>query len=63
MGMDIIDLLNYLSLEGPGDKDLVPNASEEDAPPLGDESANEGEAVDKGEDTEKEPNKEEEPME
>ena len=55
MGMDVLDLLNYLRLEGPCEEDLVPTTSEADAPPLGDEFANEGKAVDKGDDTEKEP--------
>jgi len=31
MGMDVIDLLNYLRLEGHCGEDLVPNSSEEDA--------------------------------
>ena len=44
------NLLNYLGLEGPCDEDLVPYASDEDAPPSRDESDDEGEALDKGED-------------
>ena len=55
MGRNVIDLLNYLRLEGSCDKDLVPHASDEVASPAGDESADEGKAVDKGENSEEEP--------
>ena len=52
--MDVMDLINHLRLEGPCDEYHVPRASDENAPPLGDESTNEGEAADKGEDSERE---------
>ena len=55
MGIDIVNLLNYLRLEGPYDEDLIPLASDEDAPSPGDESANEGQTVDTGEVSKKEP--------
>jgi len=33
MGMSVVDLINYLRLEGPHDQERVSTASEEDAPP------------------------------
>ena len=67
MGMDVIDLINYLRFEGPCDEDFFPTANEEYATPRGDESADEGKTVDKGKNSEKEPmeegNPKEEPME
>jgi len=64
MGMNVANLISYLRLEGPYDEDLLLTASEKDAPPPGDESYDEGEAIDKEENSEKEPSKEkDEPME
>ena len=67
MGMDVMDLIIHLGLEGPCDEYHVARASDENTPPLGDESANEEEAVDKGEESEREPMEEDdskmEPME
>jgi len=31
--MSVVDLINYLRLEGPYDLEHIPTASEEDAPP------------------------------
>jgi len=39
--MDIDDLIDYLRLEGPYDLERIPTASEEDAPPSGDELTDE----------------------
>ena len=41
MGMSMIDLINYLILEGPHDQDLIPTANEKDTPPPGDELTDE----------------------
>jgi len=38
----VVDLINHLRLEGPCDEYCVPHASDENAPPPGDESADEG---------------------
>jgi len=74
MGMSVVDLINYLSLEGSHDQECVPTASEEDALPLGNELTDEeGDSKDKGvvhteagpiegEDLEEDPS-EQEPME
>jgi len=39
--MSVVDLINYLRLEGPHDLEHIPMASEEDAPPSGDELTDE----------------------
>ena len=39
--MSVVDLINYLRLEGPHGLESVPTTSEEDAPPLGNELTNE----------------------
>jgi len=69
--MNVVDLINYLRLKGPYDQDLIPTASEQDAPPLGDELIDEeGDPKDEGdastevglvegEGTEEDPTKEE----
>jgi len=33
MGMSVVDLINYLRLEGPHGLEHIPTISEEDAPP------------------------------
>ena len=61
MGMNVTDLIHYLRLDGPCDEDLLPTANEEDAPPLWEESSDEGEAIDMEENSEKVPIEEEDP--
>ena len=39
--MSVVDLINYLRLEGPHDLECIPTASEEDASPPGDEPTDE----------------------
>jgi len=39
--MSVVDLINYLRLKGPHDLESIPTASEEDAPPPGDELTDE----------------------
>ena len=51
MGMNVMDLIIHLRLEGPCDQYLVPSAGGENARPPGDESTDEGEATDKEEDS------------
>ena len=60
MGKDIMDLIKHLRLEGPYDEYRLPRASDENAPPPGDEFADEREASDKG-DSESEPMEEDNP--
>jgi len=60
MGMSVIDLINYLRLEGPCDQHLLLTASQEDAPPPGDKSSIEGEIAEKEENLEKESSEDEE---
>jgi len=49
MGMSVVDLINCPRLEGPHDQDRVPKASEEGAPPPGDELTDEvGDSKDEG---------------
>ena len=40
--MSVVDLINYLRLEGPHDLERIPTASMEDAPPPGDKLTDEG---------------------
>jgi len=54
MGLDVMDLIIHLRLEGRCDWYLVPRSGK-NAPPLRDESTDKGEATDKGEDSEREP--------
>jgi len=54
MGMDVVDLLNYLRLEGPRDEDLMAHTSDEDALTPRDDSADEGEVEPVEEDDPKE---------
>jgi len=47
--MIVVDLINYLRLEGPHNHERIPTASEEDAQPPGDELTNEeGDSKDEG---------------
>jgi len=47
--MTVVDLINYLRLEGPHDQECIPTTSEEDAPPPEDELTDEeGNSKDKG---------------
>ena len=50
MEMSVVDLINYLRLEGPHDLESVPTASEDDAPPPGDELTEEEEDLEGVED-------------
>jgi len=43
MGINVINLINYLRSEGLCDEDLLPIATKEDTPPPVDESTDEGE--------------------
>jgi len=41
MRTNVVNLINYLRLEGPHNHERIPTASEEDAPPPGDELTDE----------------------
>ena len=57
----MVNLINYLRLEGPCDEDCVPHANDENTSSLRDESTDEGEATDKGGDSKRGPIEEEDP--